>query len=76
MNPFQSVVANTSSSPTPPRSLLTPEQRASVDAAYAELVGGIDPDVYGQPRSTWGHRRNRLQIRSLAGLPRCPRARP
>jgi hypothetical protein len=54
MNPFQSVMANTSSSPTPttdlipfpPRILLTPEQRASVDAAYAELVGGIKSDVY------------------------------
>lgn len=56
MNPFQSVMANTSSSPTPfpARISLTPEQRASVDAAYAELVGGIETDVSGQAREHVG----------------------
>ena len=61
-HPFQSIMANASSStaptteliPFPPRILLTPEQRASVDAAYAELVGGIKSDVYGQARGHMG----------------------
>ena len=62
MNPFQSVMAKTSSSPIPatelipfpPRISLTPEQRASIEAAYAELIGGIKMDVCGQPKEHMG----------------------
>jgi Family of unknown function (DUF5906) len=76
MNPFQSVVANTSSSPTPPRSLLTPEQRASVDAAYAELVGGIDPDVYGQPRRYVGPSTEPVANKVVGGPTKMPTRPP